>query len=61
MPKRVSKHLCINCGYPTNSYLLWADGRACVPGCRSCRKVIVANIKRINGKWAEIVGWRTYK
>ena len=50
---------CGNCGKPTNSYLLWADGRASWPGCSQCRRTIVEEIKQKNGKWACIVGWRT--
>jgi hypothetical protein len=57
--KRPGQLRCCNRSRWTSSYLLWADGRARVPGCSRCRKAIASMIKQKNGKWACIVGWRT--
>ncbi len=51
---------CGECGKPTDSYLLWADGRGTWPGCTDCRQLIESEIKTKSGKLACIVGWRKY-
>lgn len=58
MSKQRKPPKCQDCKEAAVGYWLWADGRASAHACAKHKMAVKKRLKKDNGKWAAIVGWR---